>query len=79
MSELEMPGTFAIYVTYDPDKVSEDEVRDGLMANRDAIAREILAGLQPLMMEGQAGFQVQIGGLPPGTNFVFGGPQGPAQ
>jgi hypothetical protein len=56
-----------------------DEVRDGLMANRDAIAREILAGLQPLLMEGQAGFQVQIGGLPPGTNFVFGGPQGPAQ
>ena len=67
MNEMDSPGTFSIYVTFDADKVSPEEVRATLLANAASIGETISTSLLPLTEQYQTTFQIQIGGLPQGT------------
>jgi hypothetical protein len=78
-SGMDPPGALGIYVTFDPGKATTDEVRDALLANREAVTSAINSGLLPLVEKYQMGFHIEIGGLPPGAQIQFLGPEGPHQ
>jgi hypothetical protein len=77
VSGMNPPGTFGIYVAFDADKMDADEVRDALLANREAVTSAINTSLVQLMEKYETAFHVQIGGLPPGAEIQFFGPEGP--
>jgi hypothetical protein len=69
------PDTIAIHVIFDPAKVSADEVEDAIRANAVAVRAALDDSLWPLMNRCRTGFQIQVGGLPPGTQIqIFGAP-----